>query len=57
MNKFENEFVTCEIAKQMRELGYDGECCAVYRKGRIYPILGFEKINSVKESVIAAPLW
>lgn len=53
----ENQFVTYEIALAIKELGFDEECCAIYRKNHLYPILGFEKINSVKKSVIAAPLW
>ena len=50
-------FVTYDIALAMKELGFDEECCAIYRKSHLYPILGFEKFNSVKKSVIAAPLW
>ena len=51
------QFVTYEIALKLKELGFDEKCSAVYRTGRLYPILGFEKINSLKQSVIAAPLW
>ena len=53
----EKQFVTYEIALKLKELGFDEECCALYRKDRLYPILGFEKINSTKQSVITAPLW
>ena len=53
----EKQFVTYEIALKLKELGFDEECCAIYRKDRLYPILGFEKINSTKQSVITAPLW
>ena len=51
------QFVTYEIALKLKELGFDEKVCALYRYERLYPILGFEKINSVKQSVIAAPLW
>ena len=51
------QFVTYEIALKLKELGFDEECCAIYRKDRLYPILGFEKINSTKQSVITASLW
>ena len=51
------QFVTYDIALAMKELGFDEKCCAIYRKSHLYPILGFEKFNSVKKSVIAAPLW
>lgn len=53
----EKEFVTYKIALKLKELGFDEEVCALYRHERLYPILGFEKINSIKQSVIAAPLW
>ena len=53
----EEQFVTYEIALKLKELGFDEEVCALYRHERLYPILGFEKINSIKQSVIAAPLW
>lgn len=57
MKKEEIEFVTPKIAKDLKELGYDGECCAIFRSGRLFHIMGFEKVNSIKQSVIAAPLW
>ena len=51
------EFVTYEIALKLKELEFDEECCGLFRHEQLFPILGFEKINSVKKSVIAAPLW
>lgn len=56
MNMQDN-FVDNDIALAMKELGFDEEVCAIFRKDRFYPILGFERINSVKKSVIAAPLY
>ena len=53
----EKEFVTYEIALKLKELGFDEPCCALFRHERLFPILGFEIINSIKQSVIAAPLW
>lgn len=53
----EKEFVTYEIALKLKELGFDEEVCGIYRGSRLYPILGFERVNSIKYSVIAAPLW
>ena len=53
----EKEFVTYEIALKLKELGFDEEVCGIYRGSRLYPILGFERVNSIKNSVIAAPLW
>ena len=51
------QFVTYEIALKLKELGFDEPCCALFRHERLFPILGFEIINSIKQSVIAAPLW
>ena len=51
------QFVTYEIALKLKELGFDEECCALYRHEHLFNTLGFEKINSDKQSVIAAPLW
>lgn len=53
----QDNFVSHDIALAMKELGFDEEVCAIFRKDRFYPILGFERINSVKKSVIAAPLY
>jgi len=51
------QFCTYKIALALKELGFDEECCALYRKDRLFTVIGFEKINSIKQSVIAAPLW
>ena len=51
------QFVTYEMALKLKELGFDEECFALYRNGRLYLMCNFLKINSTKESVISAPLW
>lgn len=57
MEKGKSEFVTPSIAKDLKELGYDGWCCALFRNNKLFSLMGFEKINSIKQSVIAAPTW
>jgi len=52
-----NEFIPYEEAIALKELGFDEPCGAIYRHGRIYYLLTFSVINSIKQSVIAAPLY
>jgi hypothetical protein len=54
MNK---EFVPYEQALALKKLGFNEPCVAIYRHGRIYYLLTFSVINSIKQSVIAAPLY
>ena len=58
----ERQFVTYEIAKQLKELGFDECCLAVYFKDKFQLVKGFN-INNVDLYVadefggILAPVW
>lgn len=54
MNK---DFTLYDEALALKELGFDEPCFAIHRNNKTYLISELEKINSKKESVIAAPTY
>jgi hypothetical protein len=54
----EKQFTPYHIAMELKELGFDEPCVAIYRKeNRLYLTQEGVRANSEKESVISAPLW
>ena len=63
-NYMKNQFCSYEIAKQLKELGFDGPCLCYYDKNKIlcrslleYPIINSNNGFHAHWNIITAPLW
>ncbi len=59
----ENQFVTYEIAKKLKELGFNEWCLNIYQDGEELDVSGYYGFNNpvrnekLKDDYPAAPLW